>query len=133
MTIILIMGLSGCGKTTLAQQLHGKLYSTWLNADRIRKLYFDTDFSHTGRVNQAKRMKGLADSCDDDYVIIDMITPLQIMRDIIQPDITIWMNTKSSSIYPDTDALFVKPGNVDIEINDFNYSIDDLLEKIKSA
>jgi adenylate kinase family enzyme len=35
---ILIMGLPGAGKTTLAEQLHKKLTNcTWLNADEVRK------------------------------------------------------------------------------------------------
>ena len=70
---ILIMGLSGSGKTTLAEQLHSKLPSLWLNNNNIRSLYNDWDFSYSGRVNQARRMRSLADVSEDDYVIIDMI------------------------------------------------------------
>ena len=34
--IILIMGLPGSGKTTLAEKLSKKLSAEWLNADKIR-------------------------------------------------------------------------------------------------
>tara|TARA_B100001057_G_C22123407_1_gene671660 strand:+ start:423 stop:542 length:120 start_codon:yes stop_codon:yes gene_type:complete len=34
---ILIMGLPGSGKTTLAKKLKTKLKADWLNADKIRK------------------------------------------------------------------------------------------------
>ena len=34
---ILIMGLPGSGKTTLALKLSKKLKAKWLNADKIRK------------------------------------------------------------------------------------------------
>ena len=34
---ILIMGLPGSGKTTLAKNLNSKIKSKWLNADKVRK------------------------------------------------------------------------------------------------
>jgi len=34
---ILIMGLPGAGKTTLAKELHSKIDSVWINADQVRK------------------------------------------------------------------------------------------------
>jgi hypothetical protein len=120
---ILIMGLSGSGKTTLAKELHSQLPSLWLNADKIRSLYNDWDFSYLGRVNQAKRMRSLADVSDDEYVIFDTIAPLDIIRNILNPDLIIWMNTVQKSNYTDTDSIFEPPLNADIIITDFDYSI----------
>ena len=40
---ILIMGLPGSGKTTLAKNLNTKLDSKWLNADKVRKDFDDFD------------------------------------------------------------------------------------------
>ena len=51
---ILIMGLPGSGKTTLASYLVPMLKAKWLNADQIRKKYNDWDFSNRGRLRQAK-------------------------------------------------------------------------------
>ena len=55
---ILVMGLPGAGKTTLAQQILDRLEVsgktvTWLNADNIRKEYNDWDFSLEGRLRQS--------------------------------------------------------------------------------
>ena len=59
---VLIMGLPGSGKTTLAADLQCLLSrdykSYWLNADVVRKQFNDWDFSESGRDRQAKRMKG---------------------------------------------------------------------------
>jgi adenylylsulfate kinase-like enzyme len=130
---ILIMGLSGSGKTTLAEQLHKRLPSLWLNADRIRSLYNDWDFSYSGRINQAQRMASLANVSEDEYVIIDMVCPLEEMRQIINPDLIIWIKTTTSSKYADTDSIFEPPECAHIEVFDFGYDVDAILNRIKSA
>lgn len=124
------MGLSGSGKSTLAKQIYTVLPSTWLNADRIRRSYDDWDFSYAGRLHQAVRMKTMADVCDDAYVIIDMIAPLEEMRTILEPDFIIWMNTKQSSQYKDTDAIF-EPVAADLILTNFEYDINDIVSKIR--
>ena len=53
---ILIMGLPGSGKTTLASKLIPLLNAKWVNNDEIRKDANDWDFSEEGRIRQAKRM-----------------------------------------------------------------------------
>ena len=56
MKIILIMGLPGAGKTTLANELAKLIKCKRLNADEIRKAANDWDFSEEGRTRQSKRM-----------------------------------------------------------------------------
>ena len=63
---ILIMGLPGSGKTTLANKLVPMLNAVWLNADEVRKSHNDWDFSAEGRTRQAERMKRLAEEALDD-------------------------------------------------------------------
>ena len=57
---ILIMGLPGSGKTTLAKKVIRLLKADWLNADKIRGKYNDWDFSREGIIRQVKRMRDLA-------------------------------------------------------------------------
>jgi len=132
---ILIMGLSGSGKTTLARILEASLKSadksvTWLNADKIRSLYQDWDFSYEGRIRQAKRLADLANVSDDDYVIVDFIAPLQESRDIFNADFIIWMDTTVMSKYEDTDKIFEPPINYDLHIQDHNYSVQSIINSI---
>ena len=56
MKIILVMGLPGAGKTTLANEMAPLLNAKRLNAVEVRKAANDWDFSKEGRVRQAKRM-----------------------------------------------------------------------------
>ena len=85
---ILIMGLPGSGKTTLALELMRRLApdAVHLNADAIRKINNDWDFSAEGRIRQAKRMRTLADGIVRNYAIADFVAPLEEMRRIYNAD-----------------------------------------------
>ena len=119
---ILIMGLPGTGKTTLALELHELLTSigkasSWFNADKVRQQYNDWDFSNEGRVRQSIRMRELADSVEAHYVICDFVAPLPIMRQNFNADYTIWIDTLQQSIYPDTNNIFVPPPKYNFYVN----------------
>ena len=111
---ILVMGLPGSGKTTLADALEEQFIARnkktiRLNADRVREEYDDWDFTVEGRLRQSKRMRELASRIECDYVICDFVCPLVEMRDNFEPDYIIWMDTVGKSQYEDTDQMFVKP------------------------
>lgn len=129
------MGLPGSGKTTLARRLESSLKCegksvTWLNADKIRALYQDWDFSYEGRIRQAKRLTSLANVSDDDYVIVDFIAPLQESRDIFNADFTIWMDTLIMSKYEDTDNIFEAPVKYNLRIQNHDYSVQSIINSI---
>lgn len=122
-TKILIMGLPGAGKTYLAEQLRERLWqegrtALWLNADKIRTEYNDWDFSESGRIRQATRMRDLADKATTDYVIADFVAPLEAMRNIYHADWTIWMDTISEGRYADTNKMFQTPEIYDFRITE---------------
>lgn len=120
---ILVMGLPGSGKTTLAQQIVKKLSPDilHLNADRIREEYNDWDFTLEGRIRQAERMRELADKSNCPYVIADFVAPLPEMRAIYAADYTVWMDTISAGRFEDTNKLFVEPTDEwDLRVDEFD-------------
>ena len=111
MKIILIMGLPGAGKTTLANELAKLIECKRLNADEVRKAANDWDFSEEGRKRQARRMSDAALKIKKEgkNVIADFICPTPASRELFQADYTIWVDTIKEGRFEDTNQMFVKP------------------------
>ena len=111
MKIILIMGLPGAGKTTLANELSKLIECKRLNADEIRKVANDWDFSEEGRKRQAKRMSDAALKIkkEGNNVIADFICPTPAARELFPADYIIWVDTIKEGRFEDTNQMFVKP------------------------
>ena len=111
MKIILIMGLPGAGKTTLANELAKLIECKRLNADEVRKAANDWDFSEEGRIRQAKRMSDEAIKIkkEGDNVIADFICPTPEARELFPADYIIWVDTIKKGRFEDTNQMFVKP------------------------
>ncbi len=111
MKIILIMGLPGAGKTTLANELAKLIKAKRLNADEIRKAANDWDFSEEGRKRQAKRMSEAALKLKNEgsNVIADFICPTPEARSLFPADYIVWVDTIKKGRFDDTNQMFVKP------------------------
>ena len=111
MKIILIMGLPGAGKTTLANELAKLIKCKRLNADEIRKAANDWDFSEEGRKRQAKRMSDEATKIkkEGNNVIADFICPTPEARNLFPADYIVWVDTIKEGRFEDTNQMFVKP------------------------
>ena len=122
--IILIMGLPGAGKTTLAADLAARLLFDqvlWLNADAVRERFDDWDFTPEGRLRQAYRMRQLADeglAKDRRFVVIDMVAPLKEMRDLIAPDMLVWVDTIEKGRFEDTNRIFEPPEKYNVRVTE---------------
>ena len=131
---ILICGLPGSGKTTLAEPLSRELDAIWINADKVRTEYNDWDFSEAGRTRQAGRMRHIADGVvmSERIAVVDFICPTEETRKEFDADYTIWMDTIKAGKFDDTNAMFEPLTNYNYRVEKWTDNAHDILEyKIK--
>ena len=88
------------------------------DADDVRRIYSDWEFTPQGRERQALRMRKLAEN--DRISICGFVCPLLGHRRHFFPDKTIWMDTISEGRFEDTNKIFEKPKSVDFHITEWN-------------
>ncbi len=112
---ILIMGLPGAGKTTLAQALLRRINAVHFNADAVRReVSRDLGFSVADRVEHARRMGWLCDRVVEagGYAVADFICPTPETRAAFQADgpaFVVWVDRIAAGRFEDTNRLFVPP------------------------
>jgi cytidyltransferase-like protein len=116
---ILIMGLPGAGKTTLATTLAPLLSAVTFNADAVRaNLSRDLGFSHEDRVEHARRMGWMCDRVVEagGTAIADFICPTEDTRAAFGQAFTIWVDRIHAGRFEDTNQLFIAPTRFDFRV-----------------
>lgn len=130
---ILICGLPGSGKTTLATPFAKLIGGIHINADAVRREYDDWDFTPEGRIRQAHRMRYLADGVvkAGKICVADFVAPTKKTRNDFDADYVVWMDTvkKSNSVngpaapgstFAQTDAMY-EP----LDKDEYNYHVSE--------
>lgn len=132
---ILIFGLPGSGKTTLAEPLANLIGAVHINADQVRKEYDDWDFTPEGRMRQAMRMKYLSDGVvrAGKIAVTDFVCPTEAARLEFDPDYTVWMDTIKEGRFEDTNKIFEQPPRCDYHVSEwFNDTPGKLMEVVRA-
>lgn len=116
---ILIMGLPGAGKTTLARLLTPLLKAVWFNADEVRaNLHKDLSFSHADRIEHARRMGWLCDKVAKagGIAIADFVCPTDETRTAFGEAFVIFVDRIQAGRFEDTNRMFIRPDKFDVRI-----------------
>lgn len=117
-TIVLVQGLPGSGKTTLADILASKLGAARVNADYVRNnINTNLGFSTEDRIEQAHRMAKIASIAltgRNEIVVVDFVCPTPETRKAFTDStehrvFNVWMNTIQVGRFADTNKLYVEP------------------------
>lgn len=116
---ILVMGLPGAGKTTLANQLATRLNAVHFNADEVRaNISKDLGFAVEDRIEHARRMGWLCDQVarTGAWVVADFVCPLPETRAAFGEAFTIWVDRIQQGRFEDTNQLFAAPASFDVRV-----------------
>jgi adenylylsulfate kinase len=120
---ILIMGLPGAGKTTLARALAPRLNAVHFNADEVRReINADLGFSESDRIEHARRMGWLCDQVigTGGFAVADFICPTEETRAAFTrggPAFIVWVDRVSAGRFEDTNRMFVPPAQHDLRVS----------------
>lgn len=120
---ILIMGLPGAGKTTLARPAAGRLNAVYFNADDVRAtLSPELGFSHEHRIEHAHRMGWLCDRVVETggFAIADFVCPTQQTRAAFfagGPGVLVFVDRIEAGRFEDTNRLFEPPQHCDLRVS----------------
>ena len=134
---ILICGLPGSGKTTLANRLVEILGNADLhNADEVRSKFKDWDFTTVGRERQMKRMQDYVRKsvAHKRYGVADFVCPTHELQKQFMPEYIIFMDTIEKGRFEDTNLIFQKPTeqdyvDVNVHIKKEDWWTDEALER----
>ena len=116
---ILIMGLPGAGKTTLAHSLAPLLNGVIFNADEVRaNINRDLGFALADRIEHARRMGWMCDRVVEagGTAIADFICPTPETRAAFGPDFVVWVDRIAEGRFADTNRMFVAPETCDVRV-----------------
>lgn len=114
---ILVIGLPESSRRKIAEELSIAIGgdASFIDSCGLRHQFKDVDYSEEGQLRHAYRLLGLARKVATPVSIIDMTCPLPKMREILNPDILVWVSDADKSKHEDLNKMFVPPQLYDIE------------------
>lgn len=137
---LLIMGLPGAGKTTLASRLSSRLNGVHFNADEIRQnVSKDLGFSESDRIEHARRLGWLCDQVvkTGGFALADFVCPTPATRAAFTSGgsaFIVWVDRITESRFDDTNRLFTPPEHFDVRVTaegSPDYWVEEIAQKVR--
>jgi hypothetical protein len=129
---VLVMGYPHSKKDSVAEKLSQRFEEyTLIDSMMERISNKDLDFTVDGHLRHCYRMLEKARKSKSPITIINMSCPLEKMRQILNPDIIVWVSDKLNCDYSEINSIYEVPFAYDIEcIDDSEITIDNIFKKI---
>ena len=131
---ILVMGRPGQGKTEIAKKIHSSLSgSIYINSEEERVKAKDIDYSIDGQSRHTYRVLEMVRKNRSDSIVIDMSCPLEDNRNILNPDVIVWVDKDDATILPAWEEQFQAPNLYDFRLRGIEEeTLNDIIEKVKT-
>lgn len=131
---VLVMGLPGSNRSLVASKLAENITNSKLiKSKTVREELKDIDFTYDGRMRQTYRLLTMCRDSREDCVIVDMVCPLPEMREILNPDVIVWVNDQNECLVEEVNQSFVPPKEYDLKYKKITDEvISEIIEKIQS-
>lgn len=116
---VLIMGLPGTGRTSLARALSQRLDAVYLNGEEFRaNICRGLGVSLEDQIEQARRIGWLCSRVSEagGAAVADLVCPTEETRAAVQPDFLIWVDRDEPDRNEDATALFTPPAHYDLRV-----------------
>ena len=129
---ILVMGYPGSKKDSVAEKLSQRFQNCSLLDSMQERLKCKTiDFTERGHIRQCHRMLKLVRQSRTQVTIVNMTCPLEKMRQILSPDIIVWVSDKTECEWQEVNEMYEVPKMFDIECkSDSDEEIDNIVKRI---
>ena len=131
---ILVVGRSESSRKEIALNISKMLPDTSLIVSKeVREQEKDMDFSFDGKMRHSSRILDYARESSTTNVVIDMLCPFEEMREMISPDILIWVDDLINiNISSNPHIQFDRPRKYDLRITNLDNVYEIIFDAIRS-
>jgi len=129
---ILVMGYPGSKKDGVVEKLLKRLENcSVIDSMMERQKYKTIDYTEAGHMRHCYRILKLARQSRSPATIINMTCPLEKMRQILNPDIIVWVSDKTECEWKEVNEMYEIPQMFDVECqSDSDEEIDSIVKRI---
>jgi hypothetical protein len=131
---ILIMGYPGSKKDSVAKKLSERFQGCIVidsMTERQKYKLMDLDYTEAGHMRHCYRMLKIARQSRSKITILNMSCPLEKMRQILNPDIIVWVSDKTNCEWKKVNEMYQIPKMFDIECkSDTDEDIDNIVKRV---